>query len=329
MIVPYQSEGFPSSAIKGGNGQRALPVTWGELLWSAITVGRPGWYYLFKHGKTSIYEGIFRFSMVKMALKRSRLVLNRTNTVKNMDETEKGMVSYYLGMTFCKLFSSKLLGTPWLLHQDVWRTQLDIKLGGRSRPDLIGSNRTGQWHVFECKGRGRRPNQNVKNKAKQQARGIVSINGISCSLYVAAITYFVNDVIHFYWCDPPPREGGGGDQIELRLPDDIWQNYYGIVAEIIAPSEHEERTAPGGIIRERDEDGNRYARIEQCDLEVVIHRSIEDHLIAREWERTRLAAIEATEQLTEDGFHPDGLRVRAGHTWYQNGGEERSTPEQE
>ena len=276
-----------------------------------------------------------------MALENSelfhRVPISVTSAAKSLDPTEKGMVNYFLGMTFCKLFSSALLDAPWLLHLDVWRrtrnpprarSQLDIKLSGRSRPDLIGKNeRTGQWYGFECKGRVSRPDQSVKKKAKDQANRIVSVDGLSCSLHVAAITYFVNDVLNFYWCDPPPSEDAE-DQIELSLPNDVWQNYYGLVAELITPSGREEGTAPGDIRRRRNE-GHWYARIEQCDVEVAVHRLIGHHLVERDWERARSAALEATEQLTEDGFHPDGLQVSAGPTWYQSGDEERSTPGQE
>ena len=329
LSIPYQSEGFPDNVIKESNGRGTLLATWDDILWSAITIGRPKSYCMFEHGESSIYEAIFRFSLVNMALENSELVHPEpklTSAAKNLDPTEKGMVNYFLGMTLCKLFSSALLGAPWLLHLDVWRSQLNIKLSGRSRPDLIGNNdRTGEWYGFECKGRVSRPDQGVKDKAKEQATRIASVNGISCSLHVAAITYFVNDVINFYWCDPPPREGEGGDQIELRLPDDVWQNYYGLVAELITPSEHEEGAAPGDIRRRRDA-GHWYARIEQCDVEVSVHRLIGHRLVERDWDGARLAALEATEQLTEDGFHADGLHVRAGNSWDQRGGPARRVP---
>ena len=325
LSIPYQSEGFPDNAIKGGNVRDELSVTWGDILRSAITVGRPGWYYVFRHGKPSTYEAIFRWSLVKMALENSDCprFLNRTKAARDLDPTEKGMVNYFLGMTFCTLFSSILLETPWLAHLDLFRP----KLSG-SRPDLVGYNRRmNQLYIFECKGRSSRPYHDVKDKAKKQAMRIASVDGISCTLRVAAITYFANDMLNFYWCDPPPSEDEG-DQIELQIDNDVWQHYYGLVAELIAPSEREERTTPGDIIRWRDA-GHWYARIEQCDVEVAVHQLIGRHLVEREWGTARSDALDATEQLIEDGFHADGLQVSAGPTWYQRGGEERSTIVQE
>lgn len=316
--------------MKGCSGRGELPVTWDDILWSAVTIGRPKSYCMFEHGESAIYEAIFRWSLVNMALENSEFAyparINLTSSAKSLDPTEKGMVNYFLGMIFCKLFASKLLGVPWLLHLDVCRPQYDLELSGRSRPDLIGNDRAGQWYGFECKGRINRPNRNVINKAKEQARRIVSVNDISCSLHVAAITYFVNDVINFYWCDPPPSEDGE-DQIKLSLPNNVWQNYYGRIAELI--SEREERTTPGDIRQRRDGAGHLSVLVEQCDVEVKVHRLIEERLVERDWEGSRLAAIAATERLAKEGFHADGLRVRAGRTWYQSGGEERSTPRQE
>jgi hypothetical protein len=84
--------------------------------------------------------------------------LRRTSTVKTLDPTEKGAVSYFIGMTFCKVFATRLLNTPWLLHLDVFRPQLNPVLTARSRPDLVGLEQgKTKWHAFECGLRRRRP----------------------------------------------------------------------------------------------------------------------------------------------------------------------------
>ena len=122
-----------------------------------------------------MYEAVFRWSMVRMALEQRGprgFKLRRTDAFKSLDPTEKGAVNYFLGMVFCKLFAAELLDTPWLLHLDVFRAQLDPRtLQGRSRPDLVGKHSSsGAWHAFECKGRASVPSQPEKNKAKAQAQ---------------------------------------------------------------------------------------------------------------------------------------------------------------
>ena len=184
VYISYESWGFPTNTVRGGNQRGLLCVTWDDILRAAITVGRPGWYYVFQHGTPSIYEVLFRLSLVKMALEPHLYSssLRRTSAVRNLDPTEKGMVNYFLGMTFCRLFAEALLDAPWLLHLDVFRPELDVELNGRSRPDLIGQdNRMSQWYGFECKGRDSRPDATTIAKAKDQARRLRSVNQVPCS----------------------------------------------------------------------------------------------------------------------------------------------------
>src|SRR5271165_1936974 len=129
LRVRYESEQFPSSSLN--NSGAVLDVTWDDILWAAITIGRPNLHYVFQHGSSSFYEAMFRWSLVRMALQQrgpsgQRLV--RTEAFKALDPTEKGATNYFLGMVFCKLFSTKLLDTPWLLHLDLFRDQIGARV---------------------------------------------------------------------------------------------------------------------------------------------------------------------------------------------------------
>ena len=80
-------------------------------------VSRPDIIHVFRHGDASVYEAIFRWSMVRIALEQrgvrgQRLV--RTDAFKHMDPTEEGAINYFLGLIACKLFASKLLDAPWI-----------------------------------------------------------------------------------------------------------------------------------------------------------------------------------------------------------------------
>ena len=320
VLIPFESHGFPANTVP--NGSRELCVTWDDVGWAAVTVGRPGLYYVFAHGKPSIYEAIFRWSLAKMTIERRIGYpprFRRTAAARNLDPTEKGMANYFLGMTLCKLFADEFLATPWLLHLDVFRPYIDVELGGGSRPDLIGHNiLTNEWHGFECKGRVSHPGPAERTKAKEQAQRLRSVDGVACSLHIAAITYFRNEVVNFYWCDPPSPENGG-DPIHVSLPEDAWQHYYGLVAEVVARPERGESI--GGAIeseRWRDGDENLHASVEQSDVEVVVHRSIEKYLAAGQWEQARFAAREAARQIAGEGFHADGIQVHAGGAWNEN-----------
>ena len=52
------------------------------------------------------------------------------------------MVSYFLGMTFCKLFADKLLHTPWVFHLDLLRSELKAVT---ERAISSGSHRPKGW----------------------------------------------------------------------------------------------------------------------------------------------------------------------------------------
>src|SRR5262245_4589045 len=143
LRILYQSESFPSGSV--ANGFNDLSVSWDDILWAAVTVGRPYTYYVFGNNEAKTHEARFRLSLTRMALEQSGPAayrLRSTEVAKKLDPTEKGAVSYFVGMTFCKLFADKLLDTPFVLHLDVFRSQLNPVLIGRSRPDLVGEEQS-------------------------------------------------------------------------------------------------------------------------------------------------------------------------------------------
>jgi hypothetical protein len=219
LSLDYEADGFPANVL--ANGQRRLTVTWDDVLWAAITVGRPSLFHVFQYGEASQYEAIFRWSLVRMALQqrgaRGQKPV-RTDTFKQMDPTEKGAINYFLGILGCKLFASKLLDCPWTLHLDVFRTRVNARLlGGRSRPDMIAQSATSlDWHSFECKGRASIPGPREKQKAKAQAQRVVSVDGTPWALHIGAITFFRNNSLEFFGRDPEPT---AGERIELPEPN--------------------------------------------------------------------------------------------------------------
>src|SRR5713101_4439902 len=180
LRIDYESEGFgPSVAVPNGSG--VLQVSWHDLLWAALTVGRPNRQYVFRHGLASQYEALFRLSLMRMALEQSgkhAYRLRRTQAARTLDPSEKGAVNYFIGIAIAKLFADLCLDAPWMLHLDVFRPQLNAVLSGRSRPDLVGQTNGGAWVALECKGRLSVPSAQAKDKAKDQAQRVVHINGV-------------------------------------------------------------------------------------------------------------------------------------------------------
>ncbi|MEY9121314.1 hypothetical protein [Bradyrhizobium yuanmingense] len=306
LFLDYESEGFPPPFLP--NTQRRLNVTWDEILWAALTVGRPNVFHVFQHGSASVHEAMFRWSMVRMALQQrgvrnQRLV--RTELFRQMDPTEKGAVNYFFGLLTCKLFSARLLDAPWSLHLDVFRPALNPRLTrGRSRPDMVAEcASTGQWHAFECKGRASIPSNSEKQNAKAQALRLVSVNGIPCTLHIGAITFFRNDALQFYWRDPEPT---GRERIEIPKPD--WRQYYEPCAQLLRHR---------GLRESVGHELPTFARIEELDLSLEIHPIIASALLASDWEGARDAARVSREALVAAGFQMDGMLVKAGPSWLE------------
>lgn len=304
LRIQYLSERFPVSALSNGYGE--LSLSWDDLLWAALTIGRPNRSYVFRHGRASYYEAIFRWSLVRMALEQSGPAgyrLYRTNAFTTLDPTEKGAVNYFLGMTMCKLFATELLDTPWLLHLDVFRPMVNAVLTGRSRPDLIGKHRNQEvWHAFEAKGRASNPDLTTKAKAKDQADRLISVNGTNCALHIGAFSYFRDGILEFYWRDPEPQRL---KPINVELNERAWQIYYSPIADLLR------NLAPSGIFAQ----DNNLVSIDEADLKMSVHPKVAGLILSSNWLSAHELASSLSEEFRETGYKPDGIRITAGDSW--------------
>ncbi|HVN96859.1 MAG TPA: hypothetical protein VMT62_10540 [Syntrophorhabdaceae bacterium] len=310
--IDYESEGFsPGGPVS--NGHAVLETSWDDLLWAAMTIGRPNRQYVFRYGLSSMYEALFRISLVRMALEQSgprAYRLNRTQAVKTLDPSEKGAVSYFLGMVMCKLFSAKLLDAPWVLHLDVFRDQLNPKvLGGRSRPDLVGQTSSGEWVALESKGRVSQPSSDVKNKAKQQAKRLISVDGLPPSFQIGAVTYFRNDVLQFFWRDPEPGDLKIRNSIKVNTEEGVWGYYYRPIFELLRSYTLDSDEMPSRA--------DQMVIVKELDLDLSIHPIVLKHLLAGQWGNAKKLCTEHVHSLTENGYQADGIRVIAGDSWFQ------------
>ncbi len=74
------------------------------------------------------------------------------------------------------------------MHLDVFRPLLNPVLMGRSRPDLVAETRSNEWVALESKGRISPPSNDDKDKAKQQAERLLSVNRVVPRVHVGCIT---------------------------------------------------------------------------------------------------------------------------------------------
>lgn len=329
--IPYKSVDFPSGTVAS---EGELEADWGDLIWAALTIGRPNICHALAHGEASIYEALFRLSLLRMAVEQrpGKAYLFRTRVFSELDPTEKGAVSYFLGMAVCKLFAYQKLGTPWLLHLDVFRHQLDpIIVGGRSRPDLVGQNHhSGNWQAFECKGRSTMPSAEEQRKAKKQAQRLIKVNGADCDLHVGAITYFLREKLEFYWWDPKPESSEELPQVAVKLTQDAWRHYYAPALALARDGMGEDMSVTR-TVASIEEENRKDVRLGAGDVDVQIRADVRELLEAGDWKGARLQAPKIRDtrvksfKLEEEEFKPDGLRIRAGAAWRENRDSERGT----
>jgi hypothetical protein len=306
--IDYESERFPPRSGVA-NGYATLNTSWDELLWAAVTIGRPNRNFVFRHGLYSQFEALFRWSLVRMALQQRSTGQNRlslTDAAKTLDPSEKGAVNYFLGMTLCKLFASRLLRAPWMMHLDVFRPQLNAVLRGRSRPDLVGQTNSGDWVAIESKGRLGCPGVALKHGAKLQAQRVIQISGVRPSFHIGGITYFRGDTIHYFWRDPEPTPGKGPKPIDFEMNEESWRYYYQPVYELISSrQDHLQRMTKDP----------HFTPIEVADIHISIHPQVLRLLIEGHWGPAKGYCVEHGEELEHLGYQADGVRVVAGTSW--------------
>ncbi|MEC7120307.1 MAG: hypothetical protein VXW65_10445 [Pseudomonadota bacterium] len=202
MHIGYKARDFPNG-IYGSNlyGDHDLDVDWFDIIWAAITVGKRNSNQINQHGVFSAYEMAHRVSLVWLSLRMSSGRLIRTGVYDNMDPTEKSFVSFSMGMLTSKLFVHKLLDVHWLEHVSSFDKTLLVNPNTKSRPDLIGVNKNGDFVIVEAKGTTNNYSEKNQKKAKDQVKVISTINGVPPVLRVASQSYF-HPSLEVFFQDP-------------------------------------------------------------------------------------------------------------------------------
>ncbi len=244
LRLPAQLHNF-SGAFAGANGYYDLIVSLDDLVRAAITVGYPN---LAAATMPATFHRtwavLFRASIVLAYLDAptgDRVV--RSADYNRADRSEKGSISYYLGLFGAKLAAELLLQTPWLLHYDAYH-RLAHRVGPiASRPDLIGHATSGEWIAIEAKGRTNGWTDALRASAKTQAQtlsDVVHPGGTVDPIQakVASLSFFDGEGWSLLMDDPPAKRQ------PLRLAtssDELHRAYYAPVVEyVLAALEREE-----------------------------------------------------------------------------------------
>lgn len=164
--------------------------------------------------------------------------LRISDKFRRLEATEKGCVSYHLGMGLAKFCMEELLDVGWLTHLshlDSARVRV-----GRARPpklnlytcrkkpgppDLIGFTRSRESHVVEAKGYSSGFVQSEFQHAINQVSQVTTIDGNQPETRNVCYFDLSTTPIRGRIVDPPQAEDDEGTRIELTF-DSFLQAYY-------------------------------------------------------------------------------------------------------
>jgi hypothetical protein len=229
----YTSRNFPIKFAPALAGTKTIDVTWAEIIWAALSVGKAESGHLIKHGVLSWYELLMRLYLLKVNFKESLYPFaefEQTAVYKALDPSEKTSLSYFMGLTTAKLLSNRFLGVPWLVHLD----SLDpsrLKFNSKQRPDLIGLDKRTEWLVMEAKGRSGKLSKDLIPKALQQTNSLATIDGKAPFLRVACAAYASADILRAHW-ECPKLSATVGANLILQ-PIEFLDRYYASIRNLI------------------------------------------------------------------------------------------------
>lgn len=310
MLIPYTASNFPLGSPTNLVGSKNLTVVWADIVWSAVTAGKPGASHLLAHRWHSLADLVVRSHTIYANLKQRGQHVERSTLYDSLDPTEKGATSYFLGMTMAKLFSEKLFDTSWLFHVSHASSNgaaISFNRGSKSQPDLIGQTSTGDWIVIEAKGRTNYLNSAAMLKAKEQTKMIRLINGVPPTLRVALQAYFDSRLT--VRIDDPSDSKPEALDIKLDM-DAAMARYYAIAKAVTAKSGTRETIGNQQYLTHFDQDSGVTIGVEVQLSESLSTGKYEQVSASRK--RLNLSVVELD---ANSAVYADGLFVRLDNRW--------------
>jgi hypothetical protein len=166
-------------------------------------------------------------------LEASSGLLLQTMPYVASDPSEKTSISFYIGMTLAKLFAEALFNVPRMLHFAVYGQNYQIAAGqGASRPDLIGLSASGNWFVFEAKGRSNGFDSGALVTAKDQAEQINLIDNVAPLCRIASQSFFSTNGLRFRMDDPQRSRSNRPRTLDITR-NDFEHAYYDPIRAIV------------------------------------------------------------------------------------------------
>ena len=157
--------------------------------------------------------------------------IETTGFLHQLEKTEKGYASNWIGVAVAQKLAESLLGIPVLFHVKTIERQIGITATpGVDKPDYFGySHRSGTYAAIEAKGRTETSmGKSDIRRFKQQAQSITAVRGISvepCVLSVALLGDGTDKRLKALFIDPKPTDEG--HTLEIQYPELLEVLHYG------------------------------------------------------------------------------------------------------
>ena len=233
---------------------RELNVSLPALVWATVTVGAPSMSEVDLSSWPAISFALHKAFAIESIMEIENNEISLQPNYKNLDQSEKVVLSYWTGMMLTKLVSDQLLGVPYPAHVRAMQKKLQLTTdpqNSRSLPDLIGQDRSKKWHVLEAKCHKKDPGSVEKETWTTQAQRVIEIDGISptTTSYCFTILQPSKDESHFKieWVDPEIKKDSDSFTINVD-PIRLQQFYYRPFFEIFKNIERKDLRDEDGII---------------------------------------------------------------------------------
>ena len=286
-----------------------------ELLHAIITCGMPIQRLTAAYPEKRRLEVLYKLFLVETALDTEGDRLKKARKIAYLDSSEKSVISYYMGMFFTKMISSRLYGTDYLTQLNLIRKPDEKEFidffASEWRPEMIGYRPGAQtWSVWEAKGGSNRREQALK-KGAQQLEAIGTVNGAGPDPGVVCMTYYD----HGYLCGilREPEGDTEGEKI-VFTPEEFYRSYYKPICELFLDKEsglrfHDSNAEIAVTIPYFSE---KYEEPEERKVRVGISRKLLQALMEEDY--SRVAELAGEQNLTEspEGAYlgADGIYIR-------------------
>lgn len=269
-----------------------------DLVWAAVSVGKPSASAFHSHGLSSYLDGVGQACTILSVLDTDGTFFFGSSLQRDQDSTDLAYSSNKTGGVLSKLVASQLFGVRWLFHVSLIEKVVGLpKFSTRKRPDFVGMDAGFKWYIVEAKGNSGPYDPADTAYGKKQTRSLRRINGDLPCLRAVVQSHYCWNVLCAHVEDPEEYDDDAED-IEID-PTRLVAAYYSSLT-------------PRGIKSTAEEiDGRVYSVYEMPILGCYL-------AIPQESGGVQLdRPIEGAWKRTADGFHiyPDGLALRLSGLW--------------